>query len=177
MDIKADSRIPFGRDVVFRTYRDALPLLVPFLPNISSITVAKRAEEGPGLTRMLNVWKAKGEIPTVAQAVIKPEMLEWNDHALWNENDWTCEWRVETKLFTENVSCSGKNRFVPEGDGAMRLEIRGNLDVNLKGIPGVPRFLAGTVAPVVEKFIVTLLTPNLTSVSQGLERYLRESAK
>lgn len=175
MEIKADSRIPFPRDLVFRTYRDSLPQLVPYLPNISSISVTSRKEEGPGLTRMLNLWKAKGDIPTVAQSVIKPEMLEWNDHALWNENEWTCEWRVETKIFTENVKCSGKNRFVPEGDGAMRLEIRGDLDVSLKGIPGVPRFLAGTIAPVVEKFIVTLLTPNLTSVSGGLEKYLRAS--
>jgi len=173
MEIKADSRIPFPRQVVFESYRDELPLLVPYLPNITSIVVLKREEEAPGVTRLLNLWKAKGDVPKVAQAVIKPEMLEWNDHAKWDQNEWTCEWRVELKLFTDAVKCGGKNRFVVDGENT-KLEIRGNLEVDLKKIPGVPKFLAGTIAPVVEKFIVTLLTPNLTSVSDGLEKYLRQ---
>ena len=176
MKIEADSRVPFNRDLVYRTYRDALPALVPHLPNIKEITVVEKKEEQPGVLRMLNVWRAQGDIPKAAQSIIKPEMLQWKDHALWDERDWTCAWRVETSMFTDNVRCQGKNRFVPAGDGAMVLEIRGELEVDLKGIPGVPRLLAGTIAPVVESFIVKLLTPNLTSVSKGVEAYLRQQA-
>ncbi|MBI2377135.1 MAG: hypothetical protein HYV07_24250 [Deltaproteobacteria bacterium] len=178
MRIEADARIAFPRELVFSTYRDRLPNLVPHLPNVKEIEVLERedAAKGPGTTRLLNVWHAQGEIPKVAQTVIKPEMLNWKDYALWNQNDWTCEWRVETKIFTENVSCKGKNQFI-EKDGATILQIRGELDIDLRGIRGVPKFLAGTVAPVVEKFIVGLLTPNLLSVSDGLAKFLEAEAK
>jgi hypothetical protein len=174
MKIEADARISFPRDVVFATYRDRLPELVPHLPNIERITVEQR-EDAPGgqagVSRLLNHWKAKGEIPKVAQAVIKPEMVAWHDHALWNENDWTCAWRTVPKMFTESIRCEGKNNYVVDG-GHTILQIRGVLEIDLEGIPGVPRFLAGRVAPIVEKFIVDLLRPNLVSVAGGLEKFL-----
>jgi hypothetical protein len=179
MKLEADARIPFPRTLVFSTYRDRLPQLVPHLPNIKEIAVLER-EERPGgtegVTRMLNLWKASAEIPKVAQAVIKPEALAWKDHARWNQNEWTCDWRVETQMFTENVRCGGRNHFVEQGESTI-LEIRGELEIDLAGIRGVPKFLAGTIAPVVEKFIVALLTPNLVSVSKGLEAFLRSEAK
>jgi hypothetical protein len=179
MKIEADARISFPRTLVFSTYRDRLPQLVPHLPNVESITNAER-EEKPGgregVVRLLNLWKAKADVPKIAQAVVKPEMLAWKDHAVWNENEWTCEWRVETHLMTEAVRCQGKNRFLDEG-ATTKLEIRGDLEIDLAKFKGVPRFLAGSVGPVVEKFIVTLLTPNLLSVSKGLESFLQAEAR
>jgi hypothetical protein len=179
MKLEADARISFPRELVFKTYRDRLPELVPHLPDVQSIKVLER-EEAPGgktgVTRLLNLWIGKAEIPKLAQAVIKPEMLQWDDYAVWDQNDWTCEWRVATKMFTESVKCGGKNRFIDEG-ATTKLEIRGNLEIDLKGVPGVPKFLAGSVAPVVEKLIVTLLTPNLLSVSKGLEAFLKSQPK
>jgi hypothetical protein len=175
MKIEADARISFPRDVAFRAYRDELPLLTPHLPNVSVIEV-KETETAPGgmatKTRKLNVWRAKADIPSVAQAIVKPEMLAWDDKALWDESDWTCEWQTVPHFFTDRIKCSGKNRFVVDGDQCV-LQIRGDLEVDVKGLPGVPRLLAGTVGAAIEKFVVALLTPNLTSVSKGLEAYLR----
>jgi hypothetical protein len=177
--LEADSRISFPRELVFRTYRDRLPELVPHLPNVKAITVQKR-EDAPGgqagVTKLLNLWEAKGDIPKPAQTVIKPEMLAWLDHATWNQNDWTVEWRVETRMFTDAIKCSGKNRYVELDANSVRLEIRGDLSVDLKSVPGVPRLLAGTIAPIVEKFVIALLTPNLVSVAKGLEAFLRAEA-
>ncbi len=179
MKIEADSRVTFPRELVFSTYRDRLPELVPFLPNITAIDVKER-EDAPGgeegISRLLNLWRAEGEIPKVATALIKPEMVAWLDHARWDANEWTCEWRVEPKFFTDNVQCQGKNRFVADGDTTV-LELRGNLDIDLKGVKGVPSFLAKRIAPQVEKFIVALLTPNLIRVSDGLQGFLTAEAK
>jgi hypothetical protein len=171
MKIEADARISFPRELVFSTYRDRLPELVPHLPNIKRITVQKRDDEG-GVSKLLNLWEAKGEIPKVAQPIIKPEMVAWLDHAKWNQNDWTCEWRTEPRMFTESIRCEGKNQYVVDG-GETILQIRGVLEIDLKGVPGVPKFLAGKVAPIVEKFIVDLLRPNLISVAGGLEKFLQ----
>lgn len=179
MKIEADARISFPKDLVFSTYRDRLPELVPYLPNIKAITVLEREDDHqgtPGVSKLLNLWEAKGEIPKVAQSIIKPDMVAWHDHALWNENQWICEWRTVPKMFTDNIRCEGSSNYLEDGDGTI-LQIRGILDLDLKGVPGVPKFLAGKVAPHVEKFVVDLLKPNLISVADGLEKFLKAEAK
>ncbi len=175
MKIEADSTMAFPRAVCFSTYRDRLPELVPHLPNVTAIDVLEREELGDKRTRLLNQWRAVSDIPAVAKAFIKPEMLSWLDHAEWNEGAWTCDWRIETGFFKDRIQCRGHNQFVDEGDRCT-LRIRGDLHIDLKGLPGVPRLLAGKAGAAVEKFVVTLLTPNLTSVSQGVEAFLRTKA-
>lgn len=174
MKLEADAKIPFSQELVFTTYRDRLPELVPYLPDIKRITVKSRDDEGV-ITKILNEWEASTEIPKVAQSIVKPEMLEWLDHATWNADDKTVEWRIETKMFTQNVRCQGKNTVIADGDHAI-FRLRGDLEVDLKGIPGVPRFLAGKVTPHVEKFVVQLLTPNLLAVASGVEQFLTAEA-
>jgi hypothetical protein len=44
--------------------------------------------------------------------------------------------------------------------------------VDAKNLPGVPRLLAGKIVGEVEKFVVKMITPNLTSVNRGIESYL-----
>ena len=175
MKIDADTRIAFPREVAFRTYRDELPNLIPWLPNVKSIEV-KETEDAPGgvatRTRKLNLWRAKADIPAAAQRIIKPDMLAWDDHALWDEADWTCEWRVAPHFFGDRIRCSGKNNYVVDGAHVI-LQIRGELTVDAQGLPGVPRLVAGPVASAIERFVVALLTPNLTAVGKGLEAYLR----
>jgi hypothetical protein len=174
--IEADSRMSYPRELCFRTYRDRLPELVPHLPNVKVIEERERDEAPDGnesQTRLLNLWKAVSEIPKLAQGIIKPDMLAWDDHALWDEEAFTCEWRVEPHIFKDRIQCRGKNHFVDNGDTCV-LQIRGNLDIDLKGLPGVPKLISGKVGKAVEKFVVALLTPNLTSVSTGLEAFLKE---
>jgi len=175
MKIESDVHLSFPREQAFRAYRDELPNLVPYLPNVRSIEV-KESEVAPGgvatRVRKLNLWRAKADVPSVAQSIIKPEMLAWDDHALWDEADWSCEWRVAPHFFSDRIRCSGRNRFVPDATG-VTLQLRGELEVEVKGLPGVPKLLAGTVGHGLEKFVVALLTPNLTSVGKGLDAYLK----
>ena len=58
----------------------------------------------------------------------------------------------------------------------LRLEIRGELNIDGKKIKGVPRLLAGSVSKAVEEMLVKKITPNLISVSDGLRRYLEKHA-
>ncbi len=172
MRIEADSVLPFSRTLVYATYRDKLVELVPHLPNVTSIEVRERSDEGD-IARLLNIWHGAGEIPAVARKLLSQSMLSWSDHATWRQQEWCCDWRIETHAFTEAISCSGCNRFVDVGEDETRLEIRGELLIDLKKVRGVPRFLAGSVGPTVEKFLVNQITPNLTRVSDGLIKYLQ----
>lgn len=165
--------IPFGRKVVFDTFRDKLTELVPYLPTVASITVEKREEVDADTTKLLNVWKAKDEdIPKVAQAFIKPEMLQWNDYATWHNDTWTCDWTMKVGFLTDAVSCSGTTTYVEKGDNQTEVIMKGELKVDASKIPGVPRLLAGKVGDAVESFVVRMITPNLTQVNRGLEQYL-----
>lgn len=172
MLLSADASLPFPRPVVFATYRDHLVDLVEFLPNIRRIEVKTRKDEGKR-TELLNEWHGGGDIPAAARAFLSESMLSWSDYASWNEDDWTCSWRIETHAFTEAVSCAGKNQFV-ESDGKTRLEIRGELVIDGAKLKGVPKLLSKRVASAVEDILVKKITPNLLSVSDGLRQYLEQ---
>lgn len=176
MLLEADAPIAFPRDVVFAAYRDRLPELLPYLPNVKAITVQSREDAvggNPARTDLVNLWQGKADIPKVLQSIVKPESVAWIDRAQWDGEAWTCHWAIEPKVFTDNVTCKGTNFYRADGDRTV-LEIRGELTVDPKGIPGVPRFLAGTVGPQVEKFVVGLIKPNLISTAKGLEQFLRD---
>lgn len=176
MKLEADARIAFPRDVVWGAYRDRLPELVPHLPNVRRITVESREDAvggDPDRVDLVNIWEANADIPKIISGIVKPDALAWVDRASWDQGAWTCDWRIEPRVFTNNVRCGGRNTYREEGDITV-LEIRGELEVDPSGIPGVPRMLAGKVAPAVEKFVVNLIRPNLLSVAEGLERFLRE---
>ncbi|MCK6535740.1 MAG: hypothetical protein L6Q84_22440 [Polyangiaceae bacterium] len=172
MLLSADASLLFPRPVVFAAYRDHLADLVEFLPNIRRIDVQRREDRG-AITQLLNEWHGGGEIPAAARAFLSESMLSWSDHATWNQDEWTCDWRIETHAFTEAVHCAGKNRFV-EIDGGTRLEIRGELTIDGAKLKGVPKLLSKKVASTVEDLLVKKITPNLLSVSDGLQKYLEQ---
>jgi hypothetical protein len=174
MELSADAALSFPRDLVFRAYRDHLVELVEFLPNIRRIEVESR-EDQDGLTQIVNQWHGGGEIPAAARMVLSESMLSWKDYATWNEREWSCAWRIETRSFTDAVDCRGTNRFL-EQDGETRLEIRGQLEIDARKIKGVPKLLSKRVSHTVEEFLIKKITPNLLSVSDGLRRYLEKTA-
>lgn len=170
MLISEDTRIPFPRPMVFETYRDRLPALVPYLPDIRSITVTSRVEAGDRV-ELVNVWRGGGEIPTAARAFLNESMLTWDDLATWDQSAWTCAWRVRTHAFTEAVRCEGTNTFRADGDATL-LQIRGTLTIDSSKLGGVPRLLAGSVSKTVEELLAKKITPNLLRVCDGVRRHL-----
>ena len=165
--VKAD------RATVFTTFRDDLVALLPHLPDIKDIEVKEREEEG-AVVKVVNFWKADAaEIPRLAQAFVKPEMLEWTDYATWDGEKWTCSWNMEVGFLSEAVTCKGTTTYAEKGEDQTEVTIKGELTVDARKIPGVPRLGAGKIGDVIEGFVVRLITPNLTQVNRGLESYLK----
>jgi hypothetical protein len=178
MKLTADARVAYPLDLVYRTYRDELTELLPYLPNVGSIEVKERVEAPDGdenLVRLHNVWRGKASIPKLAQGFIKPEMLSWDDHATWDNSTHSCSWKTVPHFFTERTTCSGTTRLFADGEQT-RMEIRGDFALDLKGMKGVPRMMTKAATATAEKFIVALLAPNLASISKGLDAYLRTKA-
>lgn len=169
MQLHAESHLPYPRPLVYRTYRDRLVELVPYLPNIRGITVESRKDALP-VVHLVNVWRGGGDIPAVARAFLSEKMLSWTDHATWDEARWQCEWRMEAHAFREAVHAAGVNRF-EERDGKTVLVVTGELIIDGKKLP-IPRFLASTAGAAVEKFLAAAIRPNLTEVARGVEKFL-----
>jgi hypothetical protein len=170
MELRADANIPFPRPIVFAAYRDKLLDMVPYLPNVRSIDIRKRDDEGQ-VVKLVNFWKGGGDIPPAARAFVSEGMLSWLDYATWDESEFTCSWKIEPQAFTEAITCIGKNRFLEDGDKT-RLEIRGEIAVDAKKVKGVPGFLAGKVSKAVEDLLISKIKPNLVSTADGLTKYL-----
>ena len=171
MQIDASSVIPHPRERVYAAYRDEMPKIAAFMDNIQEIRVLSR-EERPQGPMLHNEWVGRVEIPRVVQSLVQPEMVRWDDHADWDDSAWGCSWALRLRVFTNNMRCEGTNRFEALDASSTRVTLNGVLEVNLKDIPGVPRFLASSLAPQVERFIVAMVRPNLEQVNVALGRYL-----
>src|SRR5687768_82877 len=107
MKLEAVAEIPFSRERVFAVYRDKLPELVPYLPNVRGIAVTSRKEEGSRLL-LVNHWKGGGDIPAAARSVLSEKVLEWDDHATWDNAAWTTDWKIVSRAFPEGLRASGR---------------------------------------------------------------------
>jgi carbon monoxide dehydrogenase subunit G len=170
--ISVNDTVAYPRELVFHTFREDLEKLDDYLPDIESITTKSREDIDDNTTKIVRVWKARDEdIPKLASKFIKPEMLQWTDHATWREDEWTCKWEMEVGFLTDAITAKGTNRYIDKGD-KVEIIIDGTLEVDAKQIPGVPGLLAGKVGSAVEGFVVKMITPNLKDVNRGVERYL-----
>jgi hypothetical protein len=156
---------------VYSCYRDQLPEIAPYTPDIKEIVVHSREEleQGP---KIHNEWIADRDLPKVVANLVTQDMMRWNDFAQWNNEAHHVDWVLQIPAFPNQVKCSGRNAFFADGPDATIVRLSGDLEISLKNIPGVPRLLAGRLTPKVESFIVKLITPNLEKVNHSLERYL-----
>lgn len=174
MKIEADAVIEQPREVVFRAYRDGLAAVVEHLPRVKRVEVESRKESGP-IVELVNVWYGSAAIPSVAEKILPP-VLSWHDYARWDEETWTATWRLESHVFPEAVTCHGENRFIALAGGRTRVEISGEIRIDLSKMKLVPELVAGPVGATIERFIARQITPNLLAVSDAIEDYL-ESAR
>lgn len=170
MKFRSETVVPHPREAVFLAYRDRLGEAVPYLDDIAAVNVLSREESGAKVT-LHNEWVSDREVPKMAQRFLQPEHLRWDDYATWDHDTWRCQFEIKTRAFREAVRCVGSNTLLEDPAGT-RIVLEGDFDVNLKEIPGVPRLLAGSIKPQVEKFIVSLITPNLEKTSAAVGRFL-----
>jgi len=172
MDYSTTDIIEFPIESVFGAHRDHLTELVEYLPNVDEIIIESREEDGD-VVRLLNTWKAaQTEVPSLLRPFVKPELLKWTDRAAWNESERICHYDIELGFLKDAISCKGVNRMATTPEGHTSVTMEGNISVDAKKIPGVPRFMAAKVSAAVEKFIVKMITPNLKNTNDGVRAFL-----
>lgn len=173
MRIHSASVLPFPQSLVYETYRDRLSAIAEEMTDIRKIEVLARQRSEDGTLRVHNRWYAEVTLPTVAERVVKQEWRQWDDHAVWKDADFVVDWTLDIPTFGDQVQCSGRNSFT-NVDGGTRVSIDGDLQINIKKIPGVPSILLRRALPEVEKFIARMIAPNLQKVNESLQAVLEK---
>lgn len=166
--------IPYPRHQVFATHRDCLLELVPYFGNVDRVEIPSRREEGNAV-HFENVWYGKtSDVPALIRPLLKDEMLKWTDFAVWDEDVWRCDWNIELAALPGAITARGTNRFRDES-GETVIEMNGEFAIHPDRLPGIPAFAARRALPVLERFIVGLLEPNLRDSNRAVQRYIEDN--
>lgn len=175
IEISVDSQVSFSRDLVYATYRDKLMELGTDLPNVRSLHLKSRQETDRQVQLVLE-WYGGGDIPSAARALLSEELFTWTEYDLWENNEFTVDWRIETHAYQEAVFCAGKNRFLDRGNFTL-VESRAEVRIDLSTIHGVPPFLLGQLVHSVEGLLAKKIEPNLVQMGQSVQKYLEQTHK
>jgi hypothetical protein len=165
--------IPHPRELVFSTHRDKMLEFVQYLPNVASVVIESRIEEGP-IVKLVNVWTgASEEVPAPVRPLLRTEHLMWVDRAQWDADRWRCDWEITLSAIPEAVSARGFNTFLEEGNETI-IQMNGEFLIHPERVSGVPTFVAKRAAPSLERFVVGLLQPNLRRSNQAVQQYIED---
>lgn len=159
---------------VYELVKNDLEKLVPYLPNVSKIEIKEKTRTDTGMS-IVNYWYAIAEMPSLLQKFLKPEIFSWKDIAEWNDETKKVNYTLQSFLANDLFDASGTNSFTAISDTQTELHLRCEVKIYPDKVPGVPRLLAKKVTPMVESVIEKILTPNLTSLGTGLNKYFENS--
>lgn len=174
MEFKSEKRLDQKAQSVLDIMIHRMEQIVPYMPTVDSIETQKFETRDNGQILVLRKWIGSADqAPAAIRSLVSKDMLTWYDEALWTPSEFKVEWKLSSSL-GKLYDCGGVNSFGPhpdEPESACLIVISGDLKIYPDRIPGVPGFIARRVAPQVEKFIVKMISPNLTEVVDGLGRY------
>lgn len=150
--------------------------LVKYIPNVTKIKITQEEKLENGGKRMIVKFHGDGAIPAIAKAVIKPDMLRWEEELICDPEELTIKWSVKTEHFTEFVNCGGLTRNVRKGDSS-EVVLEGYLDITLSHLPGLPDGLVKKAVQMVEPFIGKLIAPNLRKFYQAVKKNMAAEKK
>lgn len=158
-------------DIIYPLVRDGIQKIVPFLPNVDKIETIKCERKSDTRVEILNHWYAKAEVPSIAKPFVKPELFQWKDFAVWKDDEYCVDFRIESFIGNKLFELSGTNYFTPLGTDKTEVKVTFNLEIYPERFPGVPKFLAKRAKGPIEEMVKKLLEPNLTSLVKGLNDY------
>lgn len=167
-DFKSIVVVSHPPDPVWRTIRDRLPELARLLDDIEQVTVTERREEADGTVNLVNLWKAKPQIPSMLSSAINPAMFAWTDRAQWRQQSRECHWSIEPQFLAESTRCTGATRYEPAlGGRGTKITFAGEFEIAARKFAGVPSFLDGTIAKAIESFVTSLIPRNFRKLAQA----------
>jgi hypothetical protein len=173
MKIKSICVLKHPHEAVWLTMRDRLPEITCLLEDIERVTVESRDEYRDGTVRLVNIWRARPNLPTTVANHITPDMLAWTDRAEYRPENFECHWILEPHFFRERIQCSGVTRYEPAmGGRGARITFDGDFELSTHALPGVPALLEGALARAIESFVTALVPKNFRKLTDAAGKFL-----
>jgi hypothetical protein len=171
------NRVSHPSSLVLETMIERMEAIAAFLPNVDSIETLEREDLDGDRVRIVRRWQGSlAGAPAALRPFLSRDLTAWLDTALWTRSRHRVEW--EHSMVSASIArlyeCHGVNTFAPDPgapETATRILISGELRVRPEALPGIPSFLARTLAPQIERFVVGMVSPNLGDLAAGLQRY------
>jgi hypothetical protein len=171
MRIEHTDTINANLDKVYNLVKNDMPKIVQYLPNIREIKVLER-KQSDGRDFIVNQWFAEANIPSLAKKFINENLFSWKDSAYWDDSQHQVDYDIEPFFAKGIYEAKGTNTF-RAADDKMRLTLSCEVNIYPERIPGIPKFIAKQLHPMLEQMIEKMLAPNLTSLGKGLKEYLK----
>ncbi len=159
---------------VYNLVRDDLPKIVPYLPNVEKIQV-KSKKKKENKTLVTNHWFAKAEIPSLIKNILKPDFFSWKDKAVWDDEKHQVEYTLESFFLNDLFKAKGINTFKAKGENKTEFTINCEVELYPEKVPGVPKFLAKKITPIINSLLEKIIGPNLSSLGKGIKKYYQEN--
>ncbi len=164
--------VDYPRELVYQTFRDKVYELADYLPNVDKIEVVQREWMNEDHLRILAHWHTSAPVPPVVKKFINPKVFSYKDYANWYNSEFKVDWRIETFWLSNLYTCSGTTYYIEVSPGRTLVHLVGDLTVNIDAIPQIPRFLRKSIGPQAEKFVIGIISPNLSKAAQAVQKYL-----
>ena len=175
MNFEKSNLVSHPASLVLETMIERMHEVVPFMPSVTGIELKSREELPNDQLKIVRRWQGStNNAPSALKPFLSEEVMAWTDTAIWTPAEYKVEWTLSTSM-GRLYDCSGTNFFEPDPanpETSTRMRVTGTLQVYPDRLPGLPKFLGKRLAPQVEKFVIGLITPNLTDVADGLQGYL-----
>ena len=157
-------------DQAWQSPHQDLSLMPADLPHVRHIRELTR-ESGPGGPARIDfAWGIEhGVVPAVARPFLRDLLDEVRSDTHWHHQARRVEFLFYSEALRELFNCQGE--FVLDAcGGGTRMRFVGDLDVNPEQLPGVPKLLARTIMPAVERVVRDSISPPLQALPTALQK-------
>jgi len=136
------------------------------LPNVSNNTLLEERDAGD--KKFIKVkWCVHGQIPPIAQKLVRPEMLTFIEDSVWDRTTLTYSTKIIPHFFKNQVDCRHKVEFFDNGDGRTRRVLSGFFE-----------FKVPIIGPVFETVVLKYLKQNAEEDfkmgNNAIKKYVKE---
>ena len=174
MKFQLAERTHFDTDLMFKTHRDDLLALVPYMTLVERIRAEGREQRADGTMVLTHRWLCTKEaVPAMIRPMIPPNMLVWIGRATWNPHRRTCSWTIEIPGLGPAVSIHGVHSYLADGTGT-QVELAGDFAIHAEKIPNLPPMITGPMVAAIERYITHVIVGVMKATHQAVIAYLED---
>lgn len=162
----------------WQSLHDDLCLLSAGLPNVHEIRERQRRAAAVGPAAIDYIWSIERQVvPAAARPFLRSLLDEVCADTLWHPGERRVEFLFYSEQMNSLFSCRGHFLLTAaplDSDVGTQMTISANLDVAPDQLPGVPKLLARSIMPAVERSVRDVIGPSLEALPEALYQLIHQ---